>query len=61
VATSWHMQAKGRAAVKARCASVDVFSEVVRAFNVKQGVVPSDGETPIAAASQQVRTPRVQR
>jgi urocanate hydratase len=49
------MQGPGRSFVKARTAAVDVFSDVVSAFNEKQGVVPSDGQTPIAAASQQVQ------
>lgn len=49
------MQAARKGAVTAPVADVNVFNEVVQAFNEREGVVPADGETPIAAASQQVQ------
>ena len=50
-----HVQDSRRGPINAPVADVNVFNEVVQAFNEREGVVPADGETPIAAASQQVQ------
>ena len=47
------VQDRRKGVLAARIADVNVFSDVVRAFNAKQGVVPASGETPISAASHQ--------
>ena len=49
------MQEARRGPINAPVADVNVFNEVVQAFNEHEGVIPADGETPIAAASQQVQ------